>query len=75
MICIVIGCTPEQAFEMYTSGKKPQLNLNNEDLEAMGQYKENGFTWEQIGELFGLSRQAALRRYKYYIKTKKVACE
>ncbi len=67
MICIITGCTPEQAFEMFTSGKKPQLHLDTKDLEAMGQYKENGLTWEQIGELFGLSKHAAFRRYKRFI--------
>lgn len=65
-ICIIVTCTPEQAFAMYADGKRHQVKLDSIDLKAIERYKELGLTWKQIGDLFGLQESTVFKRFKRY---------
>ncbi len=69
-ISILCNCTPEQAEVIYEFGKnrkqKPRVKLEQEDLEGMRKHREEGLTWKQVGDLFGLSESGAFKRFKRY---------
>lgn len=66
-ISIIMSCTPEQAFQMFQNGKKPQVRLDERDYKAIAFYKQkNGMTWKDIGKLFGIQESTIFKRFKRY---------
>ncbi len=63
-ICILIPCTPEQAFEMYVDGKKHNQKLSNQDYDDIEKYRQMGVTWKELGCLFHMKESSIFKCYK-----------
>jgi hypothetical protein len=67
VISILKNCTPEQAFKCLDTGStyvtKGEALL---DAPEMIEQKKQGFTYNQIGEMFGVSGHVVFRRIKRY---------
>lgn len=66
MVAILKPCTPEQAFELMknSSARKKHINVNPEVLIF---HKNDGMTYKEIGEMFGITDCAVyiiIKRYK-----------
>lgn len=64
--------TVEQAFQILDSGKritgrmKKHVKLTTKDLMEMEKLRAQGFTYQKIGEVFGMSMNATFRRLKAF---------
>jgi hypothetical protein len=64
-ISILKGCTPEQAFELLENGRiKRKKHSSGNSVEEMIVLKSQGFTYKQIGEMFGMSNKAVYNRIR-----------
>ncbi len=64
LISIIANVTPDQAFAMYTTGKKPRIALDKRADVEMLTLRQRGYTNEVIGEMFGITQCAISRRVK-----------
>lgn len=70
MLCILKNITPDCAmniFQVFSSGSKQKKVLkyvSRENITAMCSMKEKGYTYKQIGELYGISADAAQKRMR-----------
>jgi DNA-directed RNA polymerase specialized sigma24 family protein len=64
------------AFQMLLEGNKCKLNklITTEDENDMKIFKAQGLTYNEIGEMYGISGEAVYKRIKYYVRKKK-KCE
>lgn len=60
-ISIIKGLPPEQSFELLSTGRIKQ-KCNLEDTEDLIKLKDQGMTYAELGEVFGISASAAYRR-------------
>ena len=66
-VAIINGCTPEHAFEMLDTGHiTKKYDKDQSEAAEMAAIKAQGLTYKQIGEIFGISDQAAYRRIRRY---------
>lgn len=65
---ILTGWTADQCFTYLDTMRRPIQNRNiaEKDIEHMVQLKQQGMTYRQIGEMFGLSSGAVFKRVKRY---------
>jgi hypothetical protein len=62
-VSIITGCSPEQAFYLLETGHKMKdPNYFADELADMASLRGKGVTWREIGEIFGISRNAAFKR-------------
>jgi hypothetical protein len=68
LICIFRPVTPEQGFRLLNSRatKVQNKSICKNDIEDMIQMKQQKLTYDEIGKIYGLSRQAVYRRIKRY---------
>lgn len=72
-ISILANVTPDQAFEMYFSGKKPRMKFDKEDEELILSLKQKGYTNRAIGQLFGINEFTLAKRVHKLAKVYGVA--
>ena len=61
--------TVEQAFRILDRGKRitsKRVKLTNEDLIKMERLRDEGFTYEKIGEMYGMTMNAVYTRLKRF---------
>lgn len=65
-VCIFQKCTPEQAFQLFETGKKNRTKKGEamKDAAEMVRLREQGMTYAAIGELYGMNKDAVFRRIK-----------
>lgn len=77
LISILRHCTPEQAFELLNNGtRKRWCKGNKRIIRHMVKLKEQGKTYREIGEMYGISKDAAyqhIRRAKIREKNKNIS--
>ncbi|MDD4528241.1 MAG: AsnC family protein [Candidatus Margulisbacteria bacterium] len=72
VVAILLKVPPETSFKMLNEGsRKVSSALNDNDTLDMLKYREDGITFKEIGEMYGISESAAYRRMKYYKEHKK----
>jgi DNA invertase Pin-like site-specific DNA recombinase len=66
-IAIYYNITPEQAFETFWKGKVNRINrsLTKDDELEMTRLKQQGMTYKEIGDIYGISDHAVYKRIKY----------
>ncbi len=71
MIAVFGECTPEKAFYAFEKAKQIKKKINNsnptitkEDEVDMYLMKNQGFTYKQIGKIYGISETSVYRRVK-----------
>jgi len=70
-IAIILKTPPETSFQLLGVGKKRSMSvLNFDDTIDMINFKSEGLTYKQIGEMYGISESAACKRMSYYKKIK-----
>ncbi|MCW6074477.1 hypothetical protein LAV44_03950 [Clostridium sporogenes] len=52
LIAILRKCTGEQPVELYDTGKFTRNKRNNEDIEDMIKFREQGLKFKEIAEIF-----------------------
>lgn len=70
MVCIFRPCTPEQAFELMKNKqtRKKQVEMDPHDLMF---HRSEGYTYKEIGEMYGTTDHAVyvkIKRYKELAK-------
>ncbi len=73
IISIIADVTPEQAFEMYSSGNKPRVKIDKQDEILMLSLKQKGHTNKAIGQLFGINEFTLSKRVHKLAKVYGVA--
>jgi len=73
VIAILLKQPPEKAFQTLERGK---INLgvsalNDNDTLDMIAFRENGVTYKEIAEMYGMNNSAVYHRIKYYKDHKK----
>jgi hypothetical protein len=66
-VCILRKCTPEQAFELLITGKKKRTakgEAMNDAAEMVRLREEQHMTYQAIGDLYGMNKDAVFRRIK-----------
>lgn len=74
MIAILLKQPPERSFQILFEGKKRVTGpsaFTDEDTIDMIKLKEQGCTYREIGEMYGISEGATCKRMQYYKKHKK----
>jgi len=68
LICILKPVTIEQGFDLLDGRitHRNNMAITNEDIEDMIRMKQKGMTYQQIGDLYGLSWDSVRRRIKRY---------
>ena len=71
MMCIFTGWEPEQCFIYLETLRRPKRksNIIEDDVLDMIRLKQNGMSYREIGEIYGLSPDAVYYRIK---RSKKV---
>lgn len=65
LLSILKRYTPEQSFEVLQIGKiKQKHDIQKNDVNEMVQLKAQGLTYREIGEMFGISGDAAYTRIR-----------
>lgn len=67
LICILLPVTIEKSFDLMEGRitKKRNTAITRNDVKDMIQMKQN-MTYDEIGEIYGISKQAVYRRIKRY---------
>lgn len=66
-IAIIKECNVEDAFRLYHYGhKKVVYNKNGEEIENMIKLKNQGYTYQQIGDIYGIARNTVCEKIKRY---------
>jgi hypothetical protein len=60
--------TPEQAFRILEGKDIVRHRTSNEDTEDMIAMREQGMTYREIGEIYGMAESSVLKRIKNYKK-------
>lgn len=60
-ISIIKGLPPEQSFELLSTGRVKQ-KCNPDETEDLVKLKDQGMTYEEVAEIFGISADTAYRR-------------
>ena len=47
--------TPDQAYDILETGQTKRIGWTDNDLKEMRDLREEGYTWQAIGDLFGVS--------------------
>jgi len=65
-VSILCKCTPEQAFELLETGKKKRAKRGTylDVAPELQKYREQGLSYEAIGELYGMSKDWVFARLK-----------
>jgi hypothetical protein len=65
-VSILRKCTPEQAFELLNTGKKQKAKRGTylDVVPELRKYREQGLSYEAIGELYGMSKDWVYARLK-----------
>jgi hypothetical protein len=68
LICILKPVTIEKSFELINGKftKVQNKSIDNTDVKDMIRMKQQGMTYQGIGEMYGLTDQAVYRRIKRY---------
>lgn len=66
-IAILKGISPEQAFAIL-EGKNIITVYNEEDIKDMVRLHDQGFSYRQIAEMYGLTKDAVQKRINRYKK-------
>lgn len=65
IISILRGTTPEQSFELYNSGKVGVFrDPDKQNATEMTSLKAQGYTYKEIGEMFGISMGSVYKKMK-----------
>ena len=64
VIAILCKKTPEQSFYILEFGLKKLRRITKSEADEMIKYKKRGMTYKAIGEMFGITDQAAHKRIK-----------
>jgi len=67
-LCIAIlreDTSVEQAFQLYSTGKKSNKLITNMDIEDMIKLREE-YTLAEIGYMYGITENATLKRIERY---------
>lgn len=67
-IAILLKQPPETSFQILEEGKKNQGRsaLDCKDTLDMISFREQGLTYREIGEMYGLKEYVVYKRIKYY---------
>lgn len=67
LICILLPVTIEKSFDLMEGRitKKRNTAITRNDVKDMIRMKQS-MTYEEIGEMYGISKQAVYRRIKRY---------
>jgi DNA-directed RNA polymerase specialized sigma24 family protein len=73
VIAILFKQPPETAFQILEEGERNMnySKLTELDTLDMIKFREEGITYREIGEMYGISESAAYKRIMYYKKHKK----
>jgi DNA invertase Pin-like site-specific DNA recombinase len=65
-VSILRKCTPEQAFELLETGKKHRAKRGTylDAVPELRKLREQGLSYEAIGELYGMSKDWVYARLK-----------
>ena len=63
-VAILRGVPMEQAANLYYLGRKEVRAASKNEFEEMSRMKEEGYTWGEVGDAFGLSSSGAFSRVK-----------
>ena len=77
VVAVRVGCTPETAFERLQHERPSTVvaQLSDEDLQDMQGMKLQGWTYRELGELYGMTAQEAYGRLRYYkARTEVIKC-
>lgn len=68
LVCILRPVTIEKSFDLLDGKitKKNNTSISKKDIEDMIRMKQQGMTFEAIGEVYGLTRGAVYRRIKRF---------
>jgi hypothetical protein len=66
IVSIFRKCSPEQAFELLKTGKKHRAKRGTylNVVPELRKYREQGLSYEAIGELYGMSKDWVFARLK-----------
>ena len=71
VVAILLKVPPETSFKILNEGRTSGNSvLNDNDTIDMIKFREEGTTYREIGEMYGISESAACKRMSYY-KNKK----
>jgi len=67
VVAICCSCTPETAFEKLQHERPSEVRaqLSLEDLQDMRRMKAAGYTYKQLGELYGMHPDAVYGRLRH----------
>lgn len=68
LICILLPVTIEKSFDLMEGRitKKRNTAITRNDVKDMILMKQQGMTYEKIGQLYGLSKDATHKRIKRF---------
>jgi hypothetical protein len=68
LICILKPVTIEQGFDMLDGRitNRNNMAITDDDIEDMVRMKNQGMTHREIGQVYGITEEAAYRRIKRY---------
>ena len=68
LICILRPATIEQSFDLLNGKitKVQNKSVTKDDVQDMVLMRQQGITYEEIGQIYGLSMQAVYMRIKRY---------
>lgn len=67
-IAICTLCTPEQAFEKYYDGKAKMRKCHDDEVGEMVQFRQEGVTNQEIGEMYGVTEYCVSRKVRQRLK-------
>lgn len=62
-IAIINPCMPEMAFDRL-AGNRKKYRFSDVDTSLMARFREEGYTYRQIGEYYGVNQWAIFRHMK-----------
>lgn len=71
-VAILTTNTIEESLELIFKGKVYGRILTEEDTEDMKELKKQGLTYDEIGEIYNISKSGVCRRLKYQKAVRKV---
>ena len=65
-LSIVKAVNPDATFDMLSEPFKQRRNWSDDDIREIQECREEGYTWAQLGEIYGTSPGNLFRMVRYY---------